>query len=127
MGPKSSCPDLALLRRSFESLLTDDEQADLAAHLDACDVCKRALERLACGDGVLPKHRRVLAQGPAGKPPGLKRIMEVLGDEFDSTAADFEPPWDSDDLLKLLDPPDPESPRDLGKLGPYRVSQVLGE
>jgi serine/threonine protein kinase len=127
MGQTSSCPDFALLRRSFESLLTDQEQAELAAHLEECDVCQAAIEELACGDGFLPGHLRALAQGPTGNPPGLKRVIDVLRDEFESTAAQAEPPTDSEELLKLLDPPDPDSPGDLGKLGTYRVTQVLGQ
>ena len=58
--------------------------------------------------------------------PGLKRVIGVLKDELDpdSDATHSNVSAPSDDL-SFLDPP--ETPGELGRLGPYQVQEVLGQ
>jgi serine/threonine protein kinase/WD40 repeat protein/multidrug resistance efflux pump len=126
MGGHRSCPDRAVLQRLLDGGLDVREQRVIEGHLETCETCQRTLDALACGDLEWSGRIRDLAQDPAPAAPGLKRAIGTLKDELepgDETVAHES--TTADEVLNLLDPP--EAPGDLGKLGPYRVVQLLGQ
>ncbi len=111
------------LRLSLDDRLSQSEQAELAAHLEACPACRRELEGMAAashfwGDAALLR----------GEPWAAKAATGVHSDplaNFDDDdrpdAAGLDGRW-----LDFLDPSDPERPEALGRLGPYDILEVLG-
>ena len=79
---------------------------------------------MASGGLNLQGQMRNMQRGVAPDSPGLKRVIGVLKDEvepeMDTTRRQCRPP----EILGFLDPS--ETPGDLGKLGSYRVQEVLG-
>jgi serine/threonine protein kinase/WD40 repeat protein len=95
-------------------------------HLEECEACQVELDTLASGDQSWPGRVKDLRRDPIESAPGLKRIMGVLKDDL---ASDPEStgcsPGAPGEILGFLDPPD--APGELGRLGPYRVLEILGE
>ena len=111
------------LRRLLDGQLEQDEQDHLAAHLDACEECRLALDAMAT-DGRSWKTLREFIGGDTELETGADPVSNA-------TDGDVHPhiTGDEDDrirsILKLLDPPD--DPRHLGRLGPYEVHDVIGQ
>jgi WD40 repeat protein/serine/threonine protein kinase len=99
--------DATKLRRLLDDRLDDDEQAELARHLEACELCRRALERLAAESRLWVDARRLAGEAPP--TCGLER-------EHDA--------GEPDDTLGFLEPSD--DPAVLGTLSPYEVTDVIG-
>jgi len=126
-GPRPvACPQPLVLKRLIEGSLSSPEQEAIEHHLGTCAACQARLDALAGGDEVLPRQMENLREGPAADSPGLKRVIGVLKDELepelDTTSSTVSAP---SEILGFLDPSD--APGDLGKLGPYRVQEVLGQ
>ncbi len=124
MSRTSVCPGRAVLKRLLEGSLSSPEQEAIEHHLGRCAACQARLDALAGGDEDLPRQMQNLREGRAADSPGLKRIISVLKDdlepEMEATSSTVSAP---SEILGLLDPSD--APGDLGKLGPYRVQEVL--
>ncbi|QEH34478.1 Serine/threonine-protein kinase PrkC [Aquisphaera giovannonii] len=127
-GP-AACPPEADLRRLVAGTLPEGRQAALAGHLDGCEGCRARLDALAGGD-ELPGRMEALRRPAVADAPGLERIIGALKDSYQTgpgaatgtfAASGVVPPTE---LLGLLDPPGEAG--DLGKVGPYRVLEVLG-
>jgi hypothetical protein len=120
------CPDRSTLRRLLDGRLDGADHARIEGHLEACGTCQRTLEDLACGDEPLVRQVKAPAQSWVADSPGLERAIGLLKDEPGPEAATggFSPAAPAE-ILGLLDPSD--EPGDLGRLGPYRVSEVLGQ
>ena len=111
------------LRLSLEDRLSQAQQAELAAHLEACPACRRELERMAAashfwGDAALLRGQPCAANAATGvhSDPLAHEDNDDLPDD-----AGLDGRW-----LDFLDPSDPERPEALGRLGPYDILEVLG-
>ncbi len=93
------------LRLSLEDRLTDEEQAGLAAHLEGCEPCRLDLERMAAESRYWGDAARLL-----GGSPGVEEAGDLPDDGWPG----------------LLEPPDPERPGSIGRLGRYDVMEILG-
>ena len=54
MNPHTSCPDPARLGELLRDDLPADEHARLTEHVDACDNCQQALDKLTSAGASLP-------------------------------------------------------------------------
>ncbi len=126
MSRTSVCPGRAVLQRLLEGSLSGPELAAIEHHLGTCDACQTRLDGMASGGLNLQGQMRNLRREPAPESPGLKRVIGVLKDELepdmDATSTTVSAP---PEILGFLDPSD--APGDIGKLGPYRVQEVLGQ
>ncbi len=111
------------LRLSLDDRLSDSEQAELAAHLEACAFCRQELERLAAASRLWDEARLLRGEAEPGASPTIGLASGTLDAEDDEIdlAADHRA-W-----LEFLDPPHPDQPGILGRLGPYEVLEVLGQ
>jgi multidrug resistance efflux pump len=122
------CPAPSVLKRLLTGALPADEQQDIERHLSECEPCQSRLDALAGGDGTWPGQVKGLSKHRTAAAPGLKRVMGILkddpGPDPDATGYAYMPA-NVGEVLGYLDPP--EAPGDLGKLGAYRILQVLGQ
>jgi serine/threonine protein kinase len=127
-GPEPTpCPESRMLRALIDGRLTGSSQSAIEAHLGECEDCQARIESLSGGEDDWPQRLRELRNVQAVESPGLKRVIGTLKDEL---SAENEPvsrhaAADVTEVLHFLDPPELEG--DLGKLGPYRVLQMLGQ
>jgi serine/threonine protein kinase len=121
----NKCPDRALLARLLDGSLGERERKAVEQHMEMCNACQAELNALACGDPAWPRQVRDLGRGHEAESPGLKRVIDVLKDEINpEEAVTGGMPTAPEEILAFLDPP--ELPDHIGKLGHYRVIQVLG-
>ena len=122
----NTCPDRALLARLLDGSLGESERKAIEHHIESCNACQAELDALACGDAAWPRQVRNLGRGHDAESPGLKRVIGVLKDQINpEEAVTGGIPTAPEEILAFLDPP--ESSDHMGKLGPYRVVQVLGQ
>jgi hypothetical protein len=109
MNDGPACPPEALFDALARDALPAAEQERLAGHLDGCERCRQALDRLLPEPGAWSALAGACAGGPA-----LDRLRGGLsgGPAFDESP------------LAFLGPPD--GPGCLGRLGAYRVTEVVG-
>jgi eukaryotic-like serine/threonine-protein kinase len=124
MNPVVCCPDRSQLREHLEGSLAAGEQARMIAHLDGCEACRRALEGLASGDGVLLAVAREVGQETPATDLGLAPVVLGYGAEDTNQGRGTDPADDEPLAPDFLDPPD--QPGHLGRLGPYQVLEVRG-
>jgi prepilin-type N-terminal cleavage/methylation domain-containing protein/prepilin-type processing-associated H-X9-DG protein len=114
--------DTDRLWRHVEGRLGDDEQPLLAAHLDRCRECQKALDAIAGGDDLWRDLRLFLIGEPDLSHPRAPGTAHQRGDQARS------PAWDDGDrpppAFAFLDPP-PE-PGFIGTFGPYPIIEVVG-
>jgi serine/threonine protein kinase len=111
------------LRLSLEDRLSDSEQAELATHLESCEFCRLELERLAAASQLWGEAR--LLGGEAG--PGAAPTIGLAHGTLEAEDAVTDLTAGSSAWLEFLDPPHPDQPGTLGRLGPYEVFEVLGQ
>jgi eukaryotic-like serine/threonine-protein kinase len=140
MPQHQSCPDPVRLKdliAGIDGILSEDERAELVAHLDGCESCQRALEESASGGSSL---LRVAGHAYRERPPSqsaywvaVKRAAEVTpvpawaGGQL-ATRAETPPPdtgTSADIALDFLKPSD--HPEFLGKLGHFNVVGIIGK
>jgi serine/threonine protein kinase len=125
MSRISVCPGPAVLKRLLDGSLPVPEQEMIEHHLNTCEACQGRLDALTDNDD-LPSQMANLRQASSPDSPHLKRVMEVLKDEIEpgSEVTDSVVSAHSE-TLGFLDPP--ETPGEIGRIGPYRVQVVLGQ
>lgn len=104
------CPDLKRLRALLEDHLLPDESAALSGHLEGCQFCQAAIERLAAESRWWNDARELAGDGATTGPAAEKQSTEV----------NAGPP-----TFDFLAPP--ASPGYLGRFGPYDVIEFLGQ
>jgi hypothetical protein len=121
-----ACPDRPTLKRLLDGRLEGREHAEIESHLETCAACQKTLEDLACGDEPLVRQVKAPMRDHARESPELARVIGILKDGSgpEADTGGFTPAAPAE-ILSLLDPSD--EPGDLGKLGPYRVNEVLGQ
>ena len=111
------------LRLSLEDRLSDAEQTALASHLETCAGCRQELERLAAASQLWGDARLLRGEAEPGATPTIGLAHGTLEPDDDHTDSDAEGgAW-----IDFLDPPDPDRPETLGRLGAYQVLKVLGQ
>jgi hypothetical protein len=120
MSGPAACPDPARWHQLLAGELPEQEQAALHRHLEACSQCQQLLEKLTAGGETWAGAARHLAGAEPEHEPALKRVMAEL--EAEANQGERSP--DTEETLDFLGPP--ERPEQLGRLGHYAVSEVLG-
>jgi uncharacterized protein (TIGR03067 family) len=122
MNTSTSCPDSALLRRLLNGDLEEAQQVELSNHLESCASCQQRMDDLAAGRDSWSDARQLSEHRPAHDAE-LGRVMRQLKAQAGHrTHAELEP--DDEVPLHFLSPP--QSPDQLGLLGPYQVLEVIG-
>jgi hypothetical protein len=130
MPADTPCPTDEVLGHFVLGDLTDlpaDALDELAGHVERCARCVAAMAALRGEDSLL-RALRAPSQTP---PEPLNRTVEQLIAKLCHDRATLATPPlvardadDWEDASALLAPP--EAPDEIGRLGPYRVLQVLG-
>ena len=107
----STCPSPDRWLRLLRDDPTQDDQAELAAHLETCPKCRATLDRLAAQSGIW--HDLSLLRDPTlGMTSGGSLKEDTSGDD------------DEEIPLGLLEPTDEAG--QLGRIGPYDILRVIG-
>lgn len=117
------CPSLEKLRGLIDETLPADEQAALQAHVDSCEACQKSLEALVAGTESWESavgHLREDSQ-VASDPELAEAVRRIKADEFSDPGVG----GGTARPLDFLEPSD--QPGSLGRLGPYEVSEVVGQ
>jgi serine/threonine-protein kinase len=106
------------LRSFLDDSLPEPDTGRLAEHLDRCDSCRQALQRLAAGSRLCLELRELAsALGPAAPSKALPTVTVGAGRKVTQGPEGLA-------RLDFLEPP--AGPGSLGRLGPYEVTEVLG-
>jgi formylglycine-generating enzyme required for sulfatase activity/serine/threonine protein kinase len=150
MNTIATCPSREDLELLFAGQRPLPQVEQLAGHLESCQACARAVETLPAlvapaGDTLADALLRQSANASGPLEPDLVRIMERLrqlrtpagGADSSGTAETIAPETGvstptggvaaaaQDVSYDFLAPP--QSPDEIGRLGPYRILQVLGQ
>jgi hypothetical protein len=121
MSAAKQCPDAACLAEHLAGALSAADDGRVTAHLDTCETCQETLEILATDDAGLSRAARRAGERPTESGPGLQAALERL-------VRDDEGPWRATRVgaheLAFLTPS--ETSGELGRLGHYTVTAVLG-
>jgi serine/threonine protein kinase len=124
MNAVTSCPHPERWTQMLDGRLPEEDEADLHAHLDACDPCQQLFDDLTGRRDTLAARVRCLAQAQPDSGPGLRRAIEELKEELSQLSDDEKAEPAPADSYPFLAPPD--QPGHLGKLGHYQVIKVIG-
>jgi hypothetical protein len=135
MSRAPACPDASQYERLISHGLPDAETEALLVHLEGCDACAQQLGTLLERDTLasLIRQARTLEDETSEETiAGLVQRLSQLRPEGpapaetqDESPSDYpSPPVADPELYDFLAPP--QAPDELGRLGPYRVLQVLG-
>lgn len=137
------CPDTRALRELLDDQIPESLQAELTGHLDECEHCQGALEKLAGGDSRLGECLCHINQSEPARDSAFWPAVATLDREHDreddpqqkfnenptvlqmtvGTATPAQsPPADAD--LPFLDPP--RVPGSVGSLGHYDILRIAG-
>ena len=123
---RSSCPEGSTLEALLTGSLPEAEQANIVRHLDDCERCRRTLEQLAPSqDEVLRGATSGFDWAENGDSVLQAAIDRLTYDDEENQAAQSEPSGDDKVSLDFLSPSD--HPEHLGRLGPYEITQVIGQ
>lgn len=127
MSVGSPCPRPEDWQALLDGTVDDSRELALAAHLEACEPCRRELDRLAGDRQLIDDVGERLREVSPVTEPGLERVMAGLrsGTPSGSTSQDRTAPehpgYDVRSWLQASD-----DPRLLGTLDEYDVLGVLG-
>jgi len=133
MPAPSRCPDPQQLQQLLLGRLDEGIAVCLEQHVEHCDDCGRLLPILQANDTLVDTMRAwtaVVLPAPDQKAIGklLPRLHELrcLIPESTSPSGTEKASrrGDNRDVLALLSPP--QAPDEIGRLGPYRVLELLG-
>ena len=135
MQPATACPSAAELRRLLLGLIDGPRAADLERHVAVCPLCADTAGSLPADDPMVVSMRTVQGEADMPRPelvdvliPLLKQLHPATGDTLPWSVGDrptttlAAPHREAD--LSFLAPP--REPGDLGRIGPYRVLELLG-
>jgi Leucine-rich repeat (LRR) protein/tRNA A-37 threonylcarbamoyl transferase component Bud32 len=132
MTPAFLCPGRQQLERLSRGKIPYALVEPLARHLEQCDSCLRTFQALQNEDTLAEVLRQHAATREATLDPAVEGLIERLrslkGPAPDATASEAvtaAPTAAADaEAYAFLAPP--QQPDERGRLGPYRVLQVLG-
>lgn len=129
----TQCPSAEILGELLDGRLREPALSEYAAHIEDCAHCQRHARTLGPSDTLVESLRgnssppeELAASIPELLLQALKQIPQLssesrLGQAIGLRAGD-SPPTESD--LEFLEPPQADD--EIGRLGPYRILQVLG-
>jgi tetratricopeptide (TPR) repeat protein len=121
------CPDRDALERFVQGLVSDEEAGPLEEHLEWCPHCLETLHALKGTDPLADRLRRGEAVAdrltPDARVEELMRQLRQMHPGADWARETMTAPPGGD--LHPCEGPLPE-PGELGRLGPYRLREVLG-
>jgi serine/threonine-protein kinase len=106
--------------------LSAAEQDELVLHLNECEKCQQALERLTSENESWAAGLRGLKDGLAGAEPALEQVLKDFKKPPQGPETQAEPAHKGffDFLADFLAPP--KEPGHLGRLGHYEVLETIG-
>jgi hypothetical protein len=110
------------LRLSLEGGLPERLQAELEGHLERCAACRQELERMAAASKFWDDALLLRGDGR----PGVAPTGDIAAERDSATEGHDENTDPESDDLGFLDPPGPDRPEMLGRLGAYEIVEVLG-
>jgi hypothetical protein len=116
------CPASGELQNLIAGPQPPARQRSLERHLEACERCRRRLETLAGGPGVVP-DRPAPGHGGLADSPALRRAVEQLQARPIPSEVSCPEGWE-DGRPPFLRPADRTG--FLGRLGPYEVRRLIG-
>jgi WD40 repeat protein len=124
-----TCPEREILERLLLGQILGPEGEELARHLEGCARCLAAAESLSAQDtlteAVCAGETEADSQEKEVVHTLIERLRDLRSREGSPTAAHAQPAAEqTQDLLTFLAAA--EAPDELGRLGGYRVLQVLG-
>jgi formylglycine-generating enzyme required for sulfatase activity len=130
----ASCPDVSTLERFTLGQMTPDEVERLAGHCEGCESCIRRMQALGARDTLLEALSSATVVNRSGGSTVdrlIARLRALLPpaaqDATCASDAGATPSPASDPSRELCDFLAPsQQPDELGRLGPYRVLEVLG-
>jgi Leucine-rich repeat (LRR) protein len=131
MNPLSTCPSPATLQEYLLGGLSDAVAASLEEHVASCPGCRALLPTLRAEDDLVAAFRaqagrtqpkNALLDRLAGDLHVLLRTVPTSVEATPATAGCAEET--DDDVRSMLAPP--RTPDEMGRLGDYRVLEVLG-
>lgn len=137
MAAVSRCPEPKLLQQLLLGRLSEEAADGLERHVEQCDRCSRLLPSLSAEDTLVQtmRARERVSWQPRDQStiqdllPRLRALRPAGASALDSTPGG--PSQEKNDLrstkvaaLDFLRPP--QAAGELGRLGPYRVLNVLG-
>jgi eukaryotic-like serine/threonine-protein kinase len=123
MSAPLSCPDAARLRQLLDGRLSEQEQAELGAHLEGCAACRDTLKQMGGDEEAWFDRARRLAEARSEPEEALHRVMAALKRVENVPDARHEEPGGEDHGLGLLGPGNGTA--QIGRLGPYEVLEVV--
>lgn len=125
MVKQQICPTKLQLRNLILGKLADEEESQVAGHVDHCPECQRAVEKLA------PSREELLPLQVSGtelqietREQALKVAMQQLHEDKGEAMDTHCESASDDSSLKVLSPCD--NPKALGRLGTYDVMEIIG-
>jgi serine/threonine protein kinase/WD40 repeat protein len=145
------CPDRATLEKFLVNLLDPQESRAVENHLQECDACLTLFEATCDLGTVIDALRNPLSQERQGDPPAISKLIEQITEMWPSYVEGL-PGEQGRPLLEKTHPepvtravetgirftpaaPEaageelapPEGPGEIGRLGDYRVLELLGQ
>lgn len=117
------CPEPQQLQRFLLGRVSHLEALHLEQHLKECAPCQQKLAEVDLSDDLMNTARRVEVASANLSPPELDRMIDRLvglGQDGEGSGAGA----DNLKVETFLAPP--QAPGEMGRLGPYRVLNVLG-
>lgn len=117
------CPEPQQLQRFLLGRVSHLEALHLEQHLKECAPCQQILAEVDLADDLMNTARRVDVASANLSPPELDQMIDRLvglGQEAKGSAAGSNPL----EVETLLTPA--QAPGEMGRLGPYRILNVLG-
>jgi hypothetical protein len=138
MNRISACPDVQRWQQLASGRISEVEAAPLEEHLLACPACLEVVQKAAAADPVAQALATSVQLDVPTPTPATERLLDRLkelvpatgpasaetGAEAPATDSEVAPASLSEDIRSLLAPP--RQPDEMGRLGGYRVLQVLG-
>jgi serine/threonine-protein kinase len=127
MTARTNCPDPSRLRALMHNELSVAEQEQVVLHLNECEKCQQALERLSSEENPWAAGLRGLGEHLPDVAPGLERVLKDF--QFPASRPETGPSaspqkGDFDFLRDFLSPP--KQPEHLGRLRHYEVLGIVG-
>jgi formylglycine-generating enzyme required for sulfatase activity/serine/threonine protein kinase/Tol biopolymer transport system component len=125
VAEEKHCSSASRLHDLLEGALTEEQEQELATHLEECRECSRRFEELAGQAGLPLPPSGEISQGEDESQPALHRVIEELAANGPGETAMPTRSSTEDVPLDFLAPSDRSDA--LGRLGHYEILEVLGQ
>lgn len=129
-----TCPPESVLKDLLEGNLSEPQLSELSEHLEACEGCQQRASTMSPCDTLVHAlrsdrrpARRIAAEIP---PPLVEKVKSIARSERSAAAtaagAAAESPSSHAETTDLSFLAPPQQPDEIGRLGGYRILEVLG-